>query len=224
MNNISAALSRATEPKIAFAEWSTCHCLSCASEVQGKNVFNHILRKLGHPLPPCLPGHSDAVISVLLEHEGPWVLQQQPPLLPSEEAREGLLFQNSPMWTKNMHILNFKCVSWRQGWAWYLDEVPAIHWSGETPPKSWVPVPPLLRFPFSLFLWRCSSLGWSVQIPSEKGKQGMNHHSWVASKQKENGLGEYTLLLLAFPALPSHVRPFHKRSLRTSTAEVIWLN
>ena len=104
------------------------------------------------------------------------------PLLGSQR---GVLLQNSPMGTKDIHILNFKCVSWRQGWAWYLDEVPATHGSGETPPESWVPAPPLLRFPFSLFLWCCSSLGWSAQIPSEKGKQGMHEPPQLGSKQAE---------------------------------------
>lgn len=51
MNNISAALSRATEPKIAFAEWGTCHCLSCASEVQGKFSITCSESSATHHLP-----------------------------------------------------------------------------------------------------------------------------------------------------------------------------
>lgn len=88
---------------------------------------------------------------------------------PLQEAREGLFLQNSPGGRKDIHILNFKRVSWGQRWAWYLAEVPATHVSGETPPGPWDPAPPLL-FPFSLFLWCCSPLGWSVQTPLEKGK------------------------------------------------------
>ena len=75
---------------------------------------------------------------------------------PLRGSQRGVLLQNSPMETEDMHILNFKCVSLRQGWAWYLDEAPATHGLDETPPESRVPAPPLLRFPFSLGLSFCS--------------------------------------------------------------------
>lgn len=174
VNNISAALSWAEEPKIAFAEQGTCHCLSCASEVQGKNVFNHLLRKLGHPPPAFLPGH---LRGWNLCSAGKWrslrpaaaATTGMDHTIPLQRAKEWLLLQRSTMGTKNIYNLNLSIECFMgAGRAWYLAEGPATLGSGETPPGLQGPAPSLLWFPFSLFLWWYSSLNWSTQTPSEK--------------------------------------------------------
>lgn len=149
MNTISAALSQAAKPKIAFAEQGTCHCLSCASQ-----SFLSLAQKAWPPA-------TDLPSRALIQHTL-LCWRMEVPKLHGTTATTVIATMRMPapnLQEQRAFVVSIQCF-YGAPHVWYLVEESATLGLSETPLGPRCLAPPLLWFPLYLIPCGCSSLGW----------------------------------------------------------------